>query len=110
MTDWRRHESDRNGSRVSLEGDRSAWFQVRQYENAFPQILILGCMGFKDAQARVSYIYLHGLGGQKKSNMEEIGWLGVATTGVTRLAYRNLFKQVIAQIPSEHLEAVNTHV
>ena len=85
-------------------------FKTGQYEKAFPQLLLLARMGFKDAQARVSYIYLHGLGGQKKSNMEAIGWLGVATTGETRPAYRNLFKQRMAQIPSEHRASVDAHV
>ena len=85
-------------------------FKTGQYEKAFPQLLILARMGFKDAQARVSYIYLHGLGGQSKSNMSALGWLGVASTGETRPAYRNLFKQMMAQIPSEHSDAVDAHV
>lgn len=85
-------------------------FKSGQYEKAFPQLLFLARMGFKDAQARVSYIYLHGLGGQKKSNMEAIGWLGVATTGETRPAYRNLFKQMMAEVPSEHRASVDAHV
>ena len=85
-------------------------FKTGQYEKAFPQLLVLARMGFKDAQARVSYIYLHGLGGQKKSNMEAIGWLGVAVTGETRPAYRNMFKQMMTQIPSEHRDKVETHV
>ena len=85
-------------------------FKSGQYEKAFPQLLILARMGFKDAQARVSYIYLHGLGGQTKSNMEALGWLGVATTGETRPAYRNLFKQMMAQVPSEHSDAVDAFV
>ena len=85
-------------------------FKSGQYEKAFPQLLILARMGFKDAQARVSYIYLHGLGGQKKSNMEALGWLGVAVTGETRPAYRNMFKQMMAQIPSEHRDIVDEHI
>ena len=40
-------------------------FKTGQYEKAFPQLSVLARMGFKDAQARLSYIYLHGLGGQK---------------------------------------------
>lgn len=85
-------------------------FKSGQYEKAFPQLLYLARLGFKDSQARVAYIYLHGLGGQKKSNMEAIGWLGVAVTGETRPAYRNLFKQMMAQIPSEHQTSVDAHV
>lgn len=85
-------------------------FKSGQYEKAFPQLLFLARMGFKDSQARVAYIYLHGLGGQEKSNMEAIGWLGVAVTGETRPAYRNLFKQMMAQIPEEQRDRVDAHV
>lgn len=85
-------------------------FKSGQYEKAFPQLSVLARMGFKDAQARLSYIYLHGLGGQKKSNIEALGWLGVAATGETRPAYRNMFKQMMAEIPLEHRAAVDAHV
>ena len=85
-------------------------FKTGQYEKAFPQLLLLARMGFKDSQARVAYIYLHGLGGQEKSNMEALGWLGVASEGETRPAYRNLFKQMMAQVPEPQLVAVNNHV
>ena len=85
-------------------------FKTGQYEKAFPQLSVLARMGFKDAQARLSYIYLHGLGGQQKSNMEALGWLGVAAIGETRPAYRNMFKQMMAEIPSEHREMVDAHV
>ena len=85
-------------------------FKTGQYEKAFPQLSVLARMGFKDAQARLSYIYLHGLGGQKKSNMEALGWLGVAATWETRPAYRNMFKQMMAEIPSEHRAMVDAHV
>ena len=85
-------------------------FKSGQYEKAFPQLLFLARMGFKDSQARVAYIYLHGLGGQKKSNMEALGWLGVASIGETRPAYRNMFKDMMAQIPSEHRASVDAHV
>ena len=85
-------------------------FKTGQYEKAFPQLSVLARMGFKDAQARLSYIYLHGLGGQQKSNMEALGWLGVAATGETRPAYRNMFKRMMAEIPSKHRTMVDAHV
>ena len=85
-------------------------FKSGQYERAFPQLSVLARMGFKDAQARLSYIYLHGLGGQQKSNMEGLGWLGVAATGETRPAYRNMFKQMMAEIPETHRDMVDAHV
>ena len=97
--------------RVYAWKDRAARnFKSGQYEKAFPQLLMLARMGFKDSQARVAYIYLHGLGGQQKSNMQALGWLGVASTGETRPAYRNLFNQMMAQIPEAQLAVVDEQV
>ena len=85
-------------------------FKSGQYEKAFPQLSVLARMGFKDAQARLSYIYLHGLGGQKKSNMEALAWLGVAAIGETRPAYRNMFNQMMTEVPSQHRAMVDARV
>lgn len=81
-------------------------FKLGRYEKAFPALRHLAKMGFKDEQARLAYIYLHGLGNQTKSNMRALAWLGTATTGTTRPQYRNLYKQLIAQVPAEHLGKV----
>lgn len=85
-------------------------FKLGQYDKAFPQLLLLARMGFKDSQARVAYIYLHGLGGQRKSNLEALGWLGVATTGETRPAYRNLLKRMLAQVPKSQRDVVDQQI
>lgn len=79
-------------------------FMSGQYEKAFPQLLLLARMGFKDAQARVSYIYLNGLGGQKKSNMEPIGWLGVASTGETRPVSTSIKGPLVGRPPCRRTE------
>lgn len=85
-------------------------FKSGQYEKAFPQLLMLARLGFKDSQARVAYIYLHGLGGQQKSNLEALGWLGTAIEGETRPAYRNLFNEMMAQVPAAQQAVVNDHI
>ena len=81
-------------------------FKLGRYEKAFPHLLMLAKAGFKDAQARVGYIYLHGLGGQKKSNLKAIGWIGVAASGTTRPAYRNILNQLIAETPEAQQQLV----
>ena len=81
-------------------------FRLGRYEKAFPHLLMLAKAGFKDAQARVGYIYLHGLGGQKKSNLKAIGWIGVAASGTTRPAYRNILDKLIAETPEPYQQLV----
>ena len=69
------------------------------YEEAFPTLLHLAKHGFVDAQARVGFIYLHGLGGQPKSNLKALGWLGVATSGDTRPQYRVYLNRLLPEVP-----------
>ena len=81
-------------------------FKLGRYEAAFPHLLMLAKQGFKDAQARVGYIYLHGLGGQQKSNLKALGWLGVASTGTTRPQYRNIFNELMDKVPESQFQNV----
>lgn len=76
-------------------------FKIGKYEEAFPNLLQLAKLGFKDAQARVGFLFLHGLGGQKKSNLKALGWLGVASQGTTRPQYRNIFNQMMSEVPED---------
>lgn len=75
-------------------------FKIGKYKEAFPELLQLAKLGFKDAQARVAYIYLFGKGDQQKSNLKALGWLGVASQGRTRPQYRNIFKQMLNEVPA----------
>lgn len=81
-------------------------FKIGNYERAFPELQHLAKMGFKDEQARLAYIYLHGLGNQQKSNLRALAWLGTATAGTTRPQYRNLYNKLIAQVPPEQQDNV----
>ena len=76
-------------------------FKIGRYEEAFPELLQLAKLGFKDAQARVGFLFLHGLGGQEKSNLKALGWLGVASQGTTRPQYRNIFNQMMNEVPAD---------
>ena len=85
-------------------------FKIGNYEEAFPTLLQLARLGFKDAQARVGFIYMHGLGGQPKSNLKALGWLGVAAQGETRPQYRNIFTQMMSEVPGPQQQLVATTV
>ena len=81
-------------------------FKHKNYEEAFPTLLKMAKLGFVDAQARVGFIYLHGLGGQPKSNLKALGWLGVAVSGTTRATYREYFNRLMREVPAEVLPTV----
>lgn len=85
-------------------------FKIGKYEEAFPTLLHLAKLGDKDAQARVGYILMHGLGGQPKSNIKALGWLGVASVGETRPQYRNIFNQMMSEVPEPQRQLVATTV
>ena len=85
-------------------------FKIGKYDEAFPTLLQLARLGFKDAQARVGFIYLHGLGGQQKSNLKALGWLGVASHGETRPQYRNIFNQMLSEVPDPQQNLVATTI
>ena len=82
-------------------------FKIGKYEEAFPELLQLAKLGFKDAQARVGFLFLHGLGGQEKSNLKALGWLGVASQGTTRPQYRNIFNQMMSEVPEDQQSLVD---
>ncbi|MYD42982.1 MAG: hypothetical protein F4W90_03715 [Gammaproteobacteria bacterium] len=82
-------------------------FKIGRYKKSFPDLLRLAKMGFKDSQARVSYIYQYGLGDQPRSAARALAWLGVAVDGTTRPQYRNRFKRMMAEVPDEHVANIN---
>ena len=53
-------------------------FRRRDYARAYPHLVAAAKMGFKTAQARLGYIYLHGLGGIPYDPVRGIGWISVA--------------------------------
>ena len=79
------------------------YFNIGDYKQAYPHLLAAAKKGFKDAQAQLGFIVLHGLGGVPKSNIRGIGWLGVASQGETAPMYRNYFRKVWKEIPAEHI-------
>jgi len=74
-----------------------------EYERAFPLLLNTAEHGFKDAQARVGYIYLQGLGEVTRDSSTAIGWLGVAASGNSAPGIQNYFNDIWDRIPEQYV-------
>ena len=74
-----------------------------EYKRAFPLLLNTARHGFKDAQARVGYIYLNGLGEVTRDSATAVGWLGVAASGNSSPGIENYFNDIWGQIPEQHV-------
>lgn len=74
-----------------------------QYKRALPLLLNPARHGFKDAQARVGYIYLKGLGEVAQDTRAAVGWLGVAASGNTAPDIENYFNDIWRRIPEQHV-------
>ena len=74
-----------------------------QYKRALPLLINPARHGFKDAQARVGYIYLKGLGEVEHDAGAAVGWLGVAASGNTTLDIENYFNDIWSRIPEQHV-------
>ena len=76
----------------TLESERRAYLDHRRgmlhysrgnYSEALPYLISSAKHGFKDSQARLAHLYLHGLGGVRRSDVVGIAWMGVAAHGET---------------------------
>ena len=74
-----------------------------EYKRAFPLLLNTAKHGFKDAQARVGFIYLNGLGEVTRDSASAVGWLGVAASGKSSPGIENYFNDIWDQIPEQHV-------
>lgn len=79
-------------------------YSKRDYKRAFPYLLNTAEHGFKDAQARVGYIYLRGLGEVPRSSTAAIGWLGVASSGNSDPRIKNYFGDLWGRVPDTHVQ------
>jgi len=78
-------------------------YRQGKYKEALPYLTTAAKRGFKWAQARTGDIHLHGRGGVPRNIEAGIGWLGVAATPRTAPAIRNYFKDVMSELPPEHV-------
>ena len=78
-------------------------FAKKRVDKALPYLMKTAERGFKDSQARVGHIYLQGLGNVQRDAEQGIGWLGVASDGVTSPGIRNYFNDIWARIPERYV-------
>ena len=87
-------------------------YNLRQYKEALPYLLIGAKRGFKWAQAMAADIYLHGRGGVPRDIEAGMGWLGVAARPQTAPAIQGYFRQAMAEMPPSarpHIQDVVEH-
>ena len=78
-------------------------YSKNEYKRAFPLLLNTAEHGFKDAQVRVGYIYLQGLGEVTRDSSTAIGWLGVAASGNSAPGIQNYFNDIWSRIPEQYV-------
>lgn len=86
------------------EGNRL--FDQKKYREAYPYLLSAAKVGFKDSQARLGFILLHGLGDVRAHHSRAIGWFSAAATGKTRPVVKRYFEMLMDSVPESKLTAV----
>lgn len=103
----------------STESDRQAFLAHRKamilyargdYEAALPYLIAAARNGYKDSQARLAHLYLHGLGGLRRSDKSGIGWMGAAAYGETTPIIQRRFDELMAAVPHRHMETIKAVV
>ena len=99
----------------SIEAERRAYLDHRrgmtlyargQFARALPLLISAAKHGYKDSQARLAHLYLHGLGGVHRSDVVGIAWMGVAAHGDTTPIIQRRYDELMAAVPSHHMESL----
>lgn len=85
------------------QGQGVKHFRRRDYARAYPHLLAAAKRGFKTAQARLGYIYLHGLGGIPYDPVRGVGWLSVAASPETLPWIRRYSKKIWKIVPKRYV-------
>lgn len=102
-------------SESSLETEHRAYLDHRRgmflysrgnYEEALPYLTSSAKHGYKDSQARLAHLYLHGLGGVRRSDVVGIAWMGVAAHGETTPIIQRHYDELMAAVPPHHMESL----
>ena len=80
-------------------------YRKGDYDKAFPYLQKAARRGFKMAQARISHIYLNGLGGIEQNVQAGIGWLGVAAERPTSPEIRRRLRDLRTRVPKDQRES-----
>lgn len=93
--------------RVYLDHRRGMFLYSRgNYDEALPYLISTAKHGYKDSQARLAHLYLHGLGGVRRSDVVGIAWMGVAAHGETTPIIQRRYDELMAAVPPHHMESL----
>lgn len=81
-------------------------FDQKKYREAYPYLLSAAKVGFKDSQARLGFILLHGLDDVRAHHSRAIGWFSAAATGKTRPVVKRYFEMLMESVPESKLAAI----
>lgn len=96
----------------SAEAERRAYLDHRRgmflyangsYDEALPYLISAAKHGYKDSQARLAHLYLHGLGGLNRSDVVGIAWMGVAAHGETTPIIQRHYDHLMSAVPAQHM-------
>ncbi|MDE0691709.1 MAG: SEL1-like repeat protein [Gammaproteobacteria bacterium] len=90
------------------QGQGTKHFRSRDYARAYPHLLTAAKRGFKTAQARLAYIYLHGLGGIPYDPVRGVGWLSAAASPETLPWIRRYSKRIWDIVPARYVADLET--
>lgn len=99
----------------NLESERRAYLDHRRamflyarglYDEALPYLISSAKHGYKDSQARLAHLYLHGLGGLNRSDVVGIAWMGVAASGETTPIIQRRYDELMAAVPAHHMASL----
>ena len=102
-----RDDSVESRRRVYLDHRRGMYLYSKgRYDEAFPFLLTAAKHGYKDSQARLAHLYLHGLGGVRRSDTSGIAWMGVAAHGETTPIIQRRYDELMAAVPTRHMDSL----
>ena len=102
-----REDSVESERRAHLDHRRGMFLYSRgNYSEALPYLMSSAKHGFKDSQARLAHLYLHGLGGVRRSDVVGIAWMGVAAHGETTPIIQRRYDELMAAVPPHHMESL----
>ncbi len=81
-------------------------YAAGEYAEALPYLVSAAKHGYKDSQARLAHLYLHGLGGVRRSDVVGIAWMGVAAHGETTPIIQRRYDELMAAVPSRHMASL----
>ena len=100
-------DSVESKQRAYLDHRRGMFLYSRgEYAEALPYLMSSAKHGYKDSQARLAHLYLHGLGGVRRSDIVGIGWMGVAAHGETTPIIQRHYDELMAAVPPHHMDSL----